>query len=151
GELTLPAPNTEWWQSDFAINLSAQIENLTELSALMMPEFKYAAGRMSIDGGVRGHDQQFHGAVIVSGSDVTWRNAPIEDLHAAFRFNGNELQIANLDLINKDDFVRGRGVINILGAKQYWGTLRASISNLATYAAILQKPIIPEPLAGGAV
>ncbi len=150
GHLTLPAPKMEWWQSDFDVNLSASIGNLTELSALMLPQFTYAAGRMSIDGAIRGHEQQFHGAVIVSGSGITWHNAPIEDLRAAIRLNGNELQIANLDLINKDDFLRGRGVINILGPKQYWGELRASVADLATYSAILQKPIVPEPLAGGA-
>ncbi len=150
GELTLPKPGKEWWQSDFAVNLSARVENLTELSALVLPEFTYTAGRMSVDGGVRGHDQQFHGAVIVSGSGITWRDAPIEDLRAAIRLNGNELQVANLDLLNKDDFIRGRGVINIVGAKQYWGEFKASIADLAAYSAILRKPIVPEPLAGGA-
>ncbi len=151
GNLTLPKPGEEWWQSDFeAKDFSAQIGNLTELSALMLPEFKYTAGRMSVDGHVRGHDHQFQGAVIVSGSGITWHDAPIDDLRAALRLTGNELQVANLDLLNKDDYVRGSGAMNILGAKQYWGELRASIRDLATYSAILQKPIVPEPLAGGA-
>jgi len=151
GQLTLPPPKTEWWQSDFLINISARIENLTELSALMLPEFKYTAGRMNIDGSVRGQKEQFNGAVVVSGSGITWHNAPIDELSAAIRLKGNEIDVANLDLTNKDDFVRGRGVINILGPKQYWGEFRASVADLATYAAILQKPIVPEPMAGGAV
>ena len=41
--------------------------------------------------------------------------------------------------------------MNILGPTQYWCILNASVQDLATYSAILQKPIVPEPLAGGAV
>ncbi|MDB6149484.1 MAG: hypothetical protein JWQ44_932 [Chthoniobacter sp.] len=151
GDFALPAPDQQWWQSEFALNINAQIENLTELSALMLPEFKYAAGKAKIDGSVRGKDQSFAGQIIVSGSDLQWRNAPVEDLHATLKLNGNELQLSNLSLFNDGDYVRGRGVVNILGDKQYWGELRGSIAELGKYSALLQKPIIPEPLAGGAV
>ncbi|MEA3209572.1 MAG: translocation and assembly module TamB [Chthoniobacter sp.] len=151
GELTLPAAEQAWWQKEFAFDINAQIDNLTELSALMLPEFKYAAGKGTIDGSVRGKNQQFTGQIIVSGSDVTWHNAPIDELHATLKLNGNELQLSNLSIFNDGDFVRGRGVVNILGDKQYWGELRASIDDLGKYAALLQKPIVPEPLAGGAM
>ncbi len=151
GEFALPAAQEAWWQNEFAFDVNAKIENLTELSALVLPEFKYAAGKGTIDGSVRGDHQQFHGQIIVSGSNLTWRNAPIEELHATLKLNGNELQLANLSLFNQGDFVRGKGVVNILGDKQYWGDLHASIEDLARYAALLQKPIVPEPIAGGAV
>ncbi len=151
GEFALPVAEQEWWQSEFAFDVNAKIENLTELSALMLPEFKYAAGKGTIDGSVRGDHQQFHGQIILAGSDLTWRNAPIDELHATLKLNGNELQLSNLSLFNDGDYVRGRGVVNIVGDKQYWGELRASIDDLGKYAALLQKPIVPEPLAGGAV
>ncbi|HYR59193.1 MAG TPA: hypothetical protein VEO95_11205, partial [Chthoniobacteraceae bacterium] len=151
GEFALPAPKQEWWQNEFAFDVNAKIENLTELSALMLPEFKYAAGKGTIDGSVRGDHQQFNGQIIVSGSNLTWHNAPIEELHATLKLNGNELQLANLSVFNGGDFVRGRGVVNILGDKQYWGELRASIDELGRYAALLQQPIVPEPIAGGGV
>jgi hypothetical protein len=151
GELGLPRGQTPWWQNEFALNIAARVENLTDLSALLLPDFQYAAGHATVDGSIRGKDQQFHGQLIVSGSDLTWRKAPIQELHAALRLNGNELQLATLDLINRDDYVHGRGVINILGPKQYWGELRASVEDLATYSSLLQKPLVPEPLAGGAV
>lgn len=151
GECALPAPKQEWWQSEFAFNVAAKIQNLTELSALMLPEFKYAAGSATIDGAVRGKNQQFDGQIIVAGSSLTWRNAPIDDLHASLKLNGNELQLTNLSIFNDGDYVRGRGVVNSLGDKQYWGELRGSIDDLGKYAALLQKPILPEPLAGGAL
>ena len=151
GEMPLPAPGVEWWQTEFDLNIAAKIDNLTELSALMLPEFQFAAGKANIDGSIRGKDQQFHGQLIVSGSDLKWHNAPIEELHAGVKLNGNEFQITNVSMFNNGDYLRGHGVVNIIGDKQYWGEFHASIEDLAKYAAILQKPIVPEPLAGGAV
>lgn len=150
GDFTLPQPGREWWDSEFTANIAARIENLTELSALMLPEFKYTAGRMSIDGSVRGKSKDFHGAIICSGSSITWHNAPIEDLRAALRFNGNELNISNLELLNKDDFFRGSGVVNILGERQYWGDFRASIADLAAYSSLMEDAFFPGKVAGGA-
>ena len=151
GDMALPMPGVAWWRSDFSCDIEAKIENLTELSALLLPEFKYAAGRVGIDGSVRGKDQKFTGQILVSGNNLRWRNAPIEKLNASVRLNGNEYQITNVSLLNGADYVSGSGVVNIVGDKQYWGELRASVADLATYRAILQKPVVPESLAGGAL
>jgi hypothetical protein len=150
GEMAFPAPGLSWWQTEFNLNIAANIDNLTELSALLLPEFKFAAGKANIDGSIRGNNQQFNGQIIVSGSELQWHNAPIDELHASVKLNGNEFQITNLSIFNDGDFVRGRGVVNILGDKQYWGEIHASIVDLAKYSAILEKPLVPEPLAGGA-
>ena len=151
GDMALPRAGVRWWENDFTCDITAKIENLTELSALLLPEFKYAAGKGTIDGAIRGQDRQFSGQLIVSGSHLRWRDAPIENLHAAVRLRGNECQVTNFELFNDGDYVRGRGVVNILGETQYWGELRSSIAELARYSAILQPPIVPEPLAGGGV
>lgn len=150
GEFALPEAGRHWWQSAFDARIKAKIEDLTAISALMLPEFRYAAGKATIDGSVRGRDEKFDGQLIVTGSHLQWRSAPIDELHAALKLNGNELHIANLSIFNDGDFVRGRGVVNILGPMQYWGELRAAVQDLGTYAALLQPPIVPEPLAGGA-
>lgn len=150
GAMALPMPGVEWWRAEFSCDIAARIDNLTDLSALLLPEFKYAAGRAVIDGSIRGKDQQFHGQLIVSGSNLRWRSAPIEELHASVKLNGNEYQLTNISLFNAGDYVRGRGTLNILGDKQYWGEMHASVQDLAKYAALLQAPILPEPLAGGA-
>nr|MDQ3623048.1 hypothetical protein [Verrucomicrobiota bacterium] len=151
GDLALPTAGREWWQSEFRWNIAAKIENLTELSALMLPEFKYAAGTVSIDGSVRGKDERFHGQLIVTGSGLQWRDTPFDELHAALKLDGNEAQVTNVSIFNHGDFIRGRGKFNILGEKNYSGELRATVRDLAAYAAILQKPIFPEPLTGGAL
>ncbi len=151
GEMAWPVPGVAWWQSDFALTIKeGQLDDLTALSALLMPEFRFAAGRATIRGSVRGKDQKFDGQLVISGSQLRWRNAPLEKLDASIVLNGNEYQISNVSLRNGADYLSGSGVVNIVGEKQYWGELHASVQDLAKYAAILQQPIVPEPLAGGA-
>ena len=151
GEMAWPVPGVAWWQSDFALTIKeGQLDDLTALSALLMPEFRFAAGRATVRGSVRGKDQKFDGQFVISGSQLRWRNAPLEKLDASIVLNGNEYQISNVSVRNGADYLSGSGVVNIVGEKQYWGELHASVQDLANYAAILQQPIVPESLAGGA-
>lgn len=151
GDLTFPTGDQKWWQGEFNTTVDAKIENLTELSALLLPEFKYAAGKATIEGSIRGHGEEFNGQLLVSGSKLTWRNAPIETLHAAVKLGGKEIQIANVELVSGDDYLRGRGLVKFAQPLVYWGELRVAVDDLARYAAFLQKPVLPDPLAGGAI
>ncbi|HWB60866.1 MAG TPA: hypothetical protein VG733_15325 [Chthoniobacteraceae bacterium] len=149
GTMALPRTGVEWWQSDFAFNISAKITNLTELSALFGPDFADMSGKVNIDGSVNGSKQSFTGELAVTGSNLAYRTAPFDTLRASVKLNGNELDVENLEITSKGDYVRGDGEVNILGARRYKGELKASVDDLTRYSAILQKPIVPQPLAGG--
>jgi len=150
GQTSLPSPGSEWWQSDFAFDIAAKVDNLTELSSLFGPGFADLAGKVSVEGSIKGANQAFSGDLAVSGSGLAYRTAPLDTLHASVHLNGNELQVTKLELASKNDFVRGSGVVNILGKeKRYWGELKASVAELSRYSAIMQKPVVPQPLAGG--
>jgi hypothetical protein len=150
GEMALPTPGIEWWKSDFACNVNGEIENLTELSALLLPEFQYTSGQLTVDGSVRAKDQQFSGHLIVSGKEIAWRNTPIQELRGAIRLAGKEVQIASLDLLNRDDYLHGQGVVD-LGGGGYRGDFRASVEDFGRYASLLEVVSFPTPVTGGAV
>ncbi len=98
---------------------------------------------------MRGENASFNGQLIVSGSHLSFRKAPLDELQAAIKLEGNELQVTNAEFTHGDDFLRGHGVVNILGAKRYWGEVKASIADLSLYASFLQPPIAPEAFGGG--
>ncbi len=150
GEIDLPEPGTPWWRQNFELHISAQIGDLAKLSALLGPEAEQATGKIDIDGSIRGSDSSFHGHVIATGSKVSYREVPFDSLTIAARIRGNEVQLRHMELIHGNDFVRGSGVVNILGIKHYWGELKASIADLTDYAPLLVPPVAPTPL-GGAV
>jgi translocation-and-assembly-module (TAM) inner membrane subunit TamB-like protein len=138
GDMAIPSGDSQWWQSEFAFNIAAKIDNLTELSALLGPRFAYMAGRMTIDGSVRGQNQSFAGQLIGSGSQLWYGSAPLDEMQAAIKLNGKELQITHVEFLHKDDYLRGYGIIGILGEQRYWGQLRASVADLSVYWALIE-------------
>jgi autotransporter translocation and assembly factor TamB len=149
GEMSVPDNWKEWWRSAFSFQVSAKIDNLSELSALLGSGFGDTFGKLTVDGSVRGENASFNGQLIISGSHLSFRKAPLDELQAAIKLQGNEIQVTNAEFTHGDDFLRGQGVVNILGKKRYWGELKASIADLSLYAAFLQPPIAPEAFGGG--
>ncbi len=149
GDLQWPDKDSPWWKTDFGVNLTARVENLTELSALLLPEFKYVAGGLTVDGAVRSQGGVLGGALIVSGANMTWRNAPIEELHAAVKLHGTEVQVLNVELAQGQDWVRGKGAVQVGQAWSYQGELHGNVRDLGKYAALLQPPVDLDPYAGG--
>lgn len=154
GTMALPQPGLQWWDRQFDFKVDADIRNLTEISALMLPEFKYTAGQLFVRGAVSGSGAQpespakYEGQMIVSGSGLQWRTAPIDNLNAALLFHGRELQIINAQLLHADDILRGSGRIS-LGDGSYSGEWRLSARDLGVYRTGLTPYILPAPLGGG--
>jgi len=149
GDMAVPQSWKEWWKTDFSFVVAAKIDNLSELSALLGPGFGDVFGKLTVDGSVRGENASFNGQLIVSGSHLSFRQAPLDELQAAIKLEGNEIQVTNAEFTHGDDFLRARGVVNILGTKRYWGEVKASVADLSLYAAFLQPPIAPEAFGGG--
>ena len=149
GDMSVPGNWREWWKTSFSFVVSAQIDSLTELSALLGPEFGDTFGKLTVDGSVRGENASFNGQLIVSGSHLSFRKAPLDQLQAAIKLEGNEIQVTSAEFTHGDDFLRAQGVVNILGEKRYWGEVKASIADLALYSSFLQPPIAPEAFGGG--
>lgn len=149
GDMQWPGADAPWWKSDFGVNLTARVENLTELSALLLPEFKYVAGGLTVDGAVRSQGGVLGGALIVSGVNMTWRSAPVEELHAAVKLQGSEVQVLNVEAAQGPDWIRGKGVIQVGQAWAYQGELHGNVHDLGKYATMLQPPVDLDPYAGG--
>ncbi len=156
GTMAVPQPGVKWWQRQFDFKVDADIRNLTEISALMLPEFKYAAGQLFIRGSVSGSGAQgdapakFEGQMIISGNGLQWRTAPIDTLNAALLFHERELQIISAQMRRADDILHGNGRVSLTDGN-YSGELWLSARDLAPYRAVLTPHVLPAPLGGGVV
>ncbi len=121
GEMAIPEVLSDWWQSQFSFDISARVDNLSELAALFGPEFGVAAGKVNVEGSVRGQNRSYTGQLQVQGSRLSYGAAPLDALNATLNLNGNELNVSSIEFSHKGDFLRGRGVVNILGEKRYLG------------------------------
>ncbi len=157
GSMALPKTGTSWWQRQFDFKVDADIHNLTDLSALVLPDFKFAAGQLFVRGSVSGSGAEapaiptFDGQLIFSGSNIKWRTSPLDVLNAALVFRGHELQVINAQLLHGDDYFRGVGRISLSGDGGYEGVIRTSVRELAIYQPLLAAPVLPLPLAGSAL
>ena len=154
GTMALPQPGVEWWDRQFDLKVDGDIRNLTELSALMLPEFKYTAGQLFIRGAISGSGVQpdgpakYEGQMVVSGNALQWRTAPIDSLNAALIFHGREMEIISAQILHADDILRGSGRVSLADGN-YSGEWRLSARDLAVYRPLLTPHILPTALGGG--
>ena len=155
GTLAMPQAGTKWWEQPFDLKIDASIRNLTELSALLLPEFTYTAGELFLRGSVSGSGVKgkippsYDGQIIMNGKGVKWRTALLDQLTGALVFSGREMQIVNAQFDNDDDFLRANGVVS-LDTGGFDGRVRVSVNDLRNYGALLGPPILPAPIAGSA-
>ena len=151
GDIAIPDSAVNWLRSDFNFNINAQIDNVTELSLLFGPDFADTAGTAAVKGSIRGEAMSFSGELEVTGSNLSFRTAPVDTLRASVSLNGNELQVTSFELARKNDFMRGKGGLNLFRDWKYWGELNASVEDVALYSAILQPAVFRQVYGGGLV
>jgi hypothetical protein len=150
GEVALSEGIARFWQNDFSLNVTARIDDLTQLSALLLPEFKYAAGKLTADGAIRNKAGTMSGTLILAGTRIIWRRAPIEQFHAAFKLDGKQVLVSYLEALNGRDYLRGRGSFTLGANPDYSGELHLDVAELSRYADLLTPPLSPFPLKGSA-
>jgi hypothetical protein len=138
GEMPI-ADWVQWWKSDFNFEISARLERLSELSTLFGPALAETSGRVTVDGSLRSQNNNLRGQLIASGSKLSVRGVTVGALDAAVRFLGNDLEITNFQLLNGDDFLRGRGSVNIRGGRRYNGELHSSVADIDRYRGLLPR------------
>ncbi len=149
GEMQWPGGSDPWWKADFGMNVTARIDNLTELSALLLPEFKYAAGALTVDGAIRSQAGTLGGALILTGNKLTWRKAPIDEFNAAIKLRGADIQVLNIDLSRGADLLKGKGVFRIGENWSYEGELRGGVADLEKYVSLLEPQLSAGSFGGG--
>ena len=155
GTLAMPQPDARWWELPFDLKIDASIRNLTELSALLLPDFTYTAGELFMRGSVSGSGAKgklrpsYDGQIIMTGKGLKWRTTLLDQLTGAVVFSGRDLQIVNAQFDNDDDFLRANGTVS-LDTGGFDGKVRLSVNDLRNYGALLGPPILPTPIAGSA-
>jgi hypothetical protein len=149
GELTIPGQGAAWWATDFSLNIDADLRDLSALSALAGPGLADATGGLRARGALQCASGGYGGQIDVSGTGLTFRKAPVRSLRATLALNGTEMQIQQLELLNGDDFVRGKGFVNLATGNSYSGELHASVADLKTYAPLHGPPFFRHSHGGG--
>src|SRR5213080_2228380 len=138
GEAALPGTSSEWLRPDFRGNISASINQLGEFLGLFGANPADFDGKINIQGSMDTHGRNFGGHLTLEGASLTLFAHEIDSLNARVGLKPSELQIEQLDLTRKNDFLSGEGSIDLSPEHNYFGTLNAHVDDMHEYFASLR-------------
>ncbi len=133
GEAALPANSSEWLQPDFRGNISASINRLGDFLALFGANPTDFAGKISVEGSMDTRGRKFGGHLAIEGASLTFFDNAIDSLGAKLNLKASELEIEELDLTRKNDYLSGQGTIDLSPEHDYSGTLDGCTEDLRDY------------------
>lgn len=153
GECPLPSsgPDGRWKLDGFTCQLDAKLDDLQSLAQLFAPGWlPPITGRMSVNGSLTARPQgdALDGYLNVEGSALSVAGAPLDYVRSTLLFQGEELQIADVQATRATDYLSGKGSVRVFGAPRYQGELHAAVADLAVYHPAYAGALSSEPLGG---
>src|SRR5712692_10038141 len=136
GEGSLPSKSSDWLSPDFRGDISGSITELGQFARLFGAEPGDFAGAIAIDGAMNTRDRKIGGHLTATGNSLSIFNKQIDNFTAKLNLKASELQVEQLDLKRKQDWLHAEGKIDIGSAHNYSGSLSADINNLSDYLSI---------------
>ena len=140
GQAALPAKSSDWLSPEFRGDVSASINELGDFAALFGANPGDFAGGIAIEGTVNTRDRKLGGHINFNGSSLTLFKTAIDSLNAKLNLKASELEIEQLELKRDNDSLSAQGRIDMSHEHHYWGSLTATVGNLADYFSILRRP-----------
>ncbi len=140
GEASFPSNSFDWLSPNFRGDISASIDQLGDFAALFGASPGDFAGKIAIEGTMNARDRKIGGHLTLDGASLTLFKTAIDTLSAKLTLKATELDIEELDLKRKTDFLSMQGKIDMSHEHNYSGTLRATADDLADYVSIFHGP-----------
>jgi autotransporter translocation and assembly factor TamB len=138
GEASFPGNSSDWLRPDFRGDISASISNLGDFASLFGADPGDFEGKVAIDGAMNARDRKIGGHITASGTSLKFFRTSIEALSATLNLKAMELELEQLELKRKNDFVRAQGKIDMSHEHNYSGTINATVDNLAGYLSMFR-------------
>lgn len=133
GQGSLPSKPSDWLTPDFRGTISGSINDLGAFASLFGAAPDEFAGAVAIDGTVNARERKIGGHIAASGNSLSIFKTQIDSFTANLSLKASDLEIEQLDLRRKQDWLHAEGKINLGTAHAYSGSLSADIRNLSDY------------------
>jgi hypothetical protein len=150
GEGSLPSKSADWLRPDFRGDISGSIKDLGQFASFFGAAPGDFAGTLAIDGTMNFRDRKIGGHLSAAGESLSFFKTHIDKFTAKVNLKATELEIEQLEINRKKDFVRAQGKIDLTHEHDYSGTLSAATKNLPEYLSVFRGPSATEskPIAG---
>ena len=140
GEASFPSNSSDWLSPDFQGDISASINQLGDFAALFGANPGDFAGKIAIQGTMNTRNRKFGGHLIFDGASLTLFKTAIDALSAKLNLKPTELEIEQLDLRRKNDFLTAQGRIAMSPEHDYSGTISTTVDDLGEYFTVFCGP-----------
>src|SRR5260370_13162732 len=89
---------------------------------------------------MKARGRKIGGHITARGTSLRFFKTSVDALNAKFNLKATELELEQLELNRKSDFVRAQGKIDLSHEHSYSGMLNATIGNSAEYLSIFRGP-----------
>ena len=133
GDGALPSKSSDWLNPDFRGQISGSISDLGQFAELFGADHGDFAGKIGIEGTVSARERKFGGHIVATGNSVSMFKRQIDHLTAKLNLKGSELELEQLEVVRKKDFVRANGRIDISHEQDYSGAIEAKVGDASEY------------------
>lgn len=133
GQGSLPSKSSEWLSPDFRGTISGSINDLGAFASLFGAQPDEFAGAVAIDGTVNARERKIGGHVTASANALSIYQMQIDSFTTNLNFKGTDLEIEQLDLTRKEDWLHAEGKIDLGNGHNYSGSLSAAVKDLSDY------------------
>lgn len=138
GEMALSGGLGDVTNAPFLLNLSAKIQDMTSLGALLGSPFKELKGRMTASAALSGRSSKIEGFLGIEASGMALRGSKIESARLDAVFTGSEAQVQRLEIWSSGDAMSGQGTFALAAPHTYSGQVTARARDLAVYSKLLE-------------
>ena len=150
GESPLPQKWSDWLNPDFHGDISASINDLGDFARLFGGRPSDFAGKIDISGNVIARERKLGGQLSASGNSLRIFRAPFESLNVQLSINESQVDVAQFELLRKDDSFRGKANIDLTGDRKFSFSITSSVTDVGDYAGLI-PPTLRSPAFRGSL
>ncbi len=150
GELAVPEQLADLPRTHYLANLSADVRDLSALSALFGPPFDQLTGQLYVHGSVKGDGGQLRGYLNGEASRIGYSSLPPASMSFSAVAENDELRIFSAELWSGADRVEASGSIGLQAPHRYAGKLQSHIDDLGVYTPFAGEQVAKNVFTGAA-
>src|SRR5437588_1685776 len=133
GQGAIPSKSTDWLNPDFRGQILGNISDLGQFAELFGAKPRDFAGTIAIEGTLNAGQRKLGGYLTATGSSLSFFKRQIDRFSAKINLKADALELEQLEVVRKKDFIRAQGKIDIAHENDYSGAIEAKIGDASEY------------------
>src|SRR3989440_1106744 len=125
GQGAIPSKSSDWLNPDFSGQILGNISDLGQFAELFGARPRDFAGTIAIEGTLNAGQRKLGGYLTATGSSLSFFKRQIDKFDAKINLKADALELEQLELVRKKDFLRAQGKIDISKENDYSGSIEA--------------------------